>query len=257
MEEKHAEKILDQFTRQAVPFSASTQIRNETALSRIVETAETGPEDTVLDVACGPGILACAFARKAHRVTGIDFTPKMLDQARQLQASQNLANLTWLQGDAAALPFGDASFSIVTSRFAFHHFIEPLIVLKEMIRVCKPGGMVVVTDSSPAADKAATFNRMERLRDPSHVRSLPPQELVSLFHAAGLGEPNMVPLPLPYELDSFLARSFPVEGGEAEIRRLFSTSLQDDELGVQPVNRDGRTIFTFPVVIVAARVPLR
>ena len=79
---EHKEHILDQFTRQAVPFANAAAIRNEDALNRIVKMAQAGPEDTVLDVACGPGLLACAFARVARHVTGIDLTPAMLEQAR-------------------------------------------------------------------------------------------------------------------------------------------------------------------------------
>ena len=58
----HNSRILDQFTRQAAPFAAAAAIRNQEALNRIVQWAGAGPDDTVLDVACGPGLLACAFA---------------------------------------------------------------------------------------------------------------------------------------------------------------------------------------------------
>ena len=59
----HNSRILDQFTRQAVPFSQSPSVSNQKALEFIVSSADAGPADTVLDVACGPGLLACAFAR--------------------------------------------------------------------------------------------------------------------------------------------------------------------------------------------------
>src|SRR6478752_7654079 len=124
----HDSRILDQFTRQAVPFASAPAIRNEEALNRIVQWAGAGPEDTVLDVACGPGLLACAFARVAKHVTGIDMTPAMLEQARALQRQQGLENLTWQEGDVLPLPYEDASFSIVSARFAFHHFLDPLAV---------------------------------------------------------------------------------------------------------------------------------
>src|SRR3984893_5825398 len=96
---EHKEHILDQFTRQAVPFAAAPAIRNEDALNRIVQMAQAGPADTVLDVACGPGLLACTFARVARHVTGIDLTPAMLEQARALQRQQGLENLSWKEGD--------------------------------------------------------------------------------------------------------------------------------------------------------------
>src|SRR5215831_5984296 len=145
----HQSRILDQFTRQAVPFAQAQAIRNQEALDRIVKMAEAGPADTSLDVACGPGLLACAFARVVRHAVGLDLTPAMLDQARKTQAEQGLTNVTWQQGDVMALPYPDAHFSIVSSRFAFHHLLEPLGALREMKRVCKPGGRVVVADMAP------------------------------------------------------------------------------------------------------------
>src|SRR5579862_6821413 len=124
----HNDHVLDQFTRQAVPFSASAEIRNEAWIARIVDFAEPAAHDTVLDVACGPGLLACAFARATQHVTGIDLTPRMLEQAREEQRRQRLGNLTWDEGDVERLPYRDATFSIVSARFAFHHFLDPLAV---------------------------------------------------------------------------------------------------------------------------------
>ena len=254
MEREHQDRILDQFSRQAVLFGGSPQIRDEVALNRIVDLAEAGLSDTVLDVACGPGLLACAFARVTRHVTGIDVTPKMLEQARELQRKQGLENLTWQEGNVPPLPYADSSFSIVSTRFAFHHFLDPLAVLKEMRRVCRPGGRVVVADTAPALIKADAFNRMEQLRDPSHVRALSPEELLDLFAAAGLLEPHLKSDALPYELESFLARSFPKDGDADRIRQLFAESLQSDSLGVAAIRKDGEVRFSFPTVIVTSLV---
>jgi ubiquinone/menaquinone biosynthesis C-methylase UbiE len=256
MEQNHAEQIRDQFTRQAVPFATAAQIRNEEWLHRIVEMAQAGPTDTVLDVACGPGLLACAFARVTRHVTGIDTTPKMLEQARALQHQRGLDNLTWDEGEVPPLPYPDAAFSIVSTRFAFHHFLEPLPVLKEMRRVCRAGGRIVIVDSAPARDKADAFNRMEQLRDPSHVRALATEELVALFAAAGLPQPRVRHEALPYELDSFLARSFPKNGDADRIRHMFTESLDNDILGVSAVKRDGKIHFDLPTVTLVSAIPL-
>src|SRR5690349_11540710 len=252
MTSEHQEHILDQFTRQAVPFATAAAIRNEDALNRIVQMAQAGADDTILDVACGPGLLACAFARVARHVTGIDLTPAMLEQARALQRQQGLENLTWQEGDVLPLPYEDASFSIVSARFAFHHFLDPLAVLKEMRRVCRPGGRVVVADSAPAANKADAFNRMERLRDPSHVRALPPAELVALFEAAGMPEPATSYYGIRYELEPLLARSFPRPGDADRIRGMCWESTGNDLLGVNPVDEDGRIVFDFPILTLVA-----
>src|SRR5690349_18663181 len=72
--EEHQRLIVDQFTKQAIPFSQMPDHSPELILA----ATEVGPTDTVLDVACGPGVLACAFAQIAHHVTGIDLTPAMI-----------------------------------------------------------------------------------------------------------------------------------------------------------------------------------
>src|SRR2546422_5852796 len=109
--------ILDQFSRQAVPFSTAPGIKDEQALRMIVEFSGAGPEDTVLDVACGGGIVVCAFARVGRHATGIDLTPAMIERARSLHAQQGLSNVSWKQGDVPPLPSPDRALSILTSPF--------------------------------------------------------------------------------------------------------------------------------------------
>src|SRR5713101_6819667 len=76
----HSGLIRDQFTRQATPFSTAAPIADAGALKMIVEAAEAGPDDTVLDVACGGGIVVCGFAPQVRHATGIDMTPAMLER---------------------------------------------------------------------------------------------------------------------------------------------------------------------------------
>src|SRR5271165_688703 len=253
MQRSHHETILDQFTRQAVPFASAPAIRNTDALNRIVQMAQAGPDDTVLDVACGPGLLVCAFARVVRHATGIDLTPAMLEQARKLQMESGLANITWQQGDVESLPYPDGAFSIVASRFALHHLQNPLAVLKEMRRVCAAGGRMVVADSAPAADKADAFNRMERLRDPSHVRAFPVEELQRLFAEAGLAEPEVEFYRLEGELEDLLRRSFPNAGDADRIREMFADSVGTDALDMANRERDGKIYYGFPVALLATR----
>jgi len=249
---EHSDLILDQFTRQAVPFSTAPSIKDEAALKLVVEWSGAGPADTVLDVACGPGLLVCAFARVVRHATGIDITPAMLDRARTLQQERGLTNVTWRQGDVLPLPWPDGSFTIVSARFAFHHFLDPRAVLAEMRRVCAAGGKVVVVDSAPAPDKADAFNAMERLRDPSHVRALPPGELKQLFSDVGLADPRITHYRLEGDLEGMLGRSFPKPGDADRIRELFAASLADDRLGIA-TRRDGAQIrYGFPVAVLVA-----
>jgi len=249
---EHRDEILDQFTRQATPFATAPGIRDEAALKLIVEASGAGPDDTVLDVACGPGLVVAAFARVVRHATGIDITPAMLDRARTHAALQGLTNVTWHLGDVLPLPWPDASFSIVTSRFAFHHFLEPLSVLREMARVAKPGGRVVVVDSTPRRERADAFNRMERLRDPSHVRSLPVEEHRNLYATVGLPEPRVTSYRLEGELESLIGRSFPHPGDDEKIREIFRGALKDDALDIEPRLENGQIRYGFPVSVLVA-----
>jgi len=250
----HSDQILDQFTRQAAQFSQSPTARSEDILERILRLASPKPSDAALDVACGPGLLVCALAQRVRHATGIDLTPAMLDQARRSQQEHRLANVSWVQGDVTALPIPDGSFDIVTCRFAFHHFPDPLAVLGEMRRVCRPSGRVVVADSAPSAEKAHAFNAMEKVRDPSHTRALPVEDLVALFHDAGLPYPRIERTRLALSLDEFLSRSYPGEGGEARIRAMFEESLLNDAMDVQPRREQGKVFFSVPVAILGAQL---
>jgi ubiquinone/menaquinone biosynthesis C-methylase UbiE len=251
----HQDLILDQFTRQATPFSTADTITDARALRMIVEAASPGPDDTVLDVACGGGIVVCAFAPEAKHATGIDMTPAMLEQARRLAAAKGLANVSWDQGDVGSLPYADDTFNIVVTRFSMHHFLDPIGVLREMVRVCAPGGRIVVVDMYASEDvaKAAEWNRLEKLRDPSHARCLTLTELKRLFGVAGLPAPRSGFYELRDEVRNLLRRSFPNPGDDAKIIEMFAASAEDDRLGI-PVCREGELInYAYPVATLAAR----
>ncbi|HJZ14910.1 MAG TPA: methyltransferase domain-containing protein [Stellaceae bacterium] len=255
----HQGLILDQFTRQATLFSTAAPITNADAVRMIVEAARPGPDDTVLDVACGGGIVVCAFAPHVRRATGIDVTPAMLNEAQRLAAEKGLTNVEWHRGDVNSLPFEDGSSTIVVTRFSVHHFPDPAAVLREMARVCAPGGRLVVVDMYASQDpaKAVEFNRLERLRDPSHMRSLTLAELKGLFGEAGLPEPEASFYELRDEVRNLLARSFPEPGDEAKIIELFKASAADGRLGI-PVHIEGERIhYAYPVAILAAQRPAR
>jgi ubiquinone/menaquinone biosynthesis C-methylase UbiE len=250
----HSELIQDQFTRQAGVFNAAGTITNEQALEMIIEAAQTASNDTVLDVACGGGIVVCAFAPHVRHATGIDMTPAMLDQSRKLAAQKQLTNVTWMKGDVTTLPFSDASFSIVTTRFSFHHFLDPFAVMREMIRVCAPGGRIVVVDMFCSEDpaKAARWNLLEKLRDPSHVRCLALSELTAMFSHAGLAAPKATFYDLRDTVKALLGRSFPNAGDDVKVTQMFSASVRDDSLGLEVEFRDGELHYAYPTAILSA-----
>src|SRR5215217_4164781 len=137
----HDREIINQFTLQADAF-AEKHASHEAAFQLALEVTGVTANDTVLDVACGPGLITCAFAQVAQRVVGADLTPAMLERARHLQTEKGLHNLAWDIAAGESLPYRDESFSLVISRYSFHHFLQPNVVLAEMIRVGRSGGRV-------------------------------------------------------------------------------------------------------------------
>lgn len=254
--EDHRRLILDQFTRQAAPFREFPAHSTEDSVDLVLKTTEVGPSDTVLDVACGPGLMACALAGVARNVTGIDITPAMIEQAEDLRRSKGLANLSWDVGDVATLPYPDASFSLVFTRYSYHHILDTKPVFAEMVRVCKPGGRVALVDvysTSPA--QAEAYDRVETLRDPSHVRALGLSELEALFQAAGLEDVRSERYGLDVGLEPLLAASFSDPADLDTIRRTFADDIGRDLLGVGAYRAEDGLRFAFPTVILVGRKP--
>jgi ubiquinone/menaquinone biosynthesis C-methylase UbiE len=250
--DEHQRAILDQFTRQAVPFS---QMENHSP-ELILQTVGVRPDDTVLDVACGPGLMAFEFAAIARNVTGIDLTPAMIERAKALQVSRGQTNISWLVGDVARLPFNDATFPLVFTRYSFHHFLEPAVVLAEMVRVCSPGGRVVVVDVfTSSLEQAELFNRMEKLRDPSHVRARSLDELRGLLNGASLTITNTQFYKHAFELEQVLQGSFPNPGDAEPVREIFMADLNVNRLGLGAHHKNGAIHFAYPIAILVGRKP--
>lgn len=109
------------------------------------------PGEKVLDLCCGTGDWTLDLAQavgKYGQVTGLDFSEKMLAVAKERVAQSGLKNITLLQGDAMALPFSDDKFDRVTIGYGLRNTPDYLTVLKEILRVLKPGGQVVCIDTS-------------------------------------------------------------------------------------------------------------
>jgi ubiquinone/menaquinone biosynthesis C-methylase UbiE len=241
--------ILDQFSRQAIPFAKLHADDDDEIHQLLIRTAEITADDEVLDVACGPGLVACEVAKVARHVTGIDLTPAMIEQARGRQQLLGLGNLTWVQGDAEPLPFPDRAFSNVITRYSFHHFSDPQRVLAEMVRVCRPGGRVTVCDVfTTSAEQADLYDRLEKFRDPSHTHALQLSELELLF--AQLTDVRQAFYRYPVQVETLLSRSFPEPGGAQRFREIVDQDVGVDRIGIQ-AHRESGLGFSFPVVIMS------
>jgi SAM-dependent methyltransferase len=254
-QQTHKDRILDQFTKQAVPFASKPEHSAEDSMRLTLDMAGVGPDDNVLDIACGPGLVACAFARVARRVTGVDLVPAMIEQAKQRQADMGLSNLDWVTGDVLPLPFASGAFTLVLSRYAFHHLEDPAGVLSEMARVCAPGGRVAVIDFDMPPEKAAAFDRLEQLRDPSHVHALSLPELRAMFTTAGLTELRDAFYTVPMGVEQQLAASAPNPGDDERFRQVFRDDLGVNALGVNAREENGDIRYEYPIVILVGEKP--
>ncbi len=183
----HLKRVADEFARQAQTFDKFAEMTDEQVAARFGTALGEAGHGDVLDVACGPGVVAAAIAPTAASVVAFDATEPMLEKAKARCARAGLTNVTFKHGDAENLPFEDAKFDGVVTRLAIHHFAHPQRALDEMFRVLRPGGIAVIVDvvSSEITAESNLQNAIERLRDPSHVRMLPASELDDGLTLAG------------------------------------------------------------------------
>ena len=253
MTKDNIDDIRTQFTRQADAYAATSQARDEAAHTMMVEMCRPEPEGCVLDVACGPGFLTMAFARRCAAV-GLDATDAMLSMARAEARKRGAGNVRFEKGVATALPFAPASFDIVACRAAFHHFPEPGRVLAEMCRVVKPGGKILTADTVTSEDpiEADAHNEIERLCDPTHVRALKATEFHELFRANRLDIVNELPGRIHYDLDGWILHGGPTPEIEAEIHRRFEEALKQDRTGLHVRSKEGKILFTHQTLVLVA-----
>lgn len=136
-----------------------------------------------------------------------DITQEMLDMVKAEAHKRGLANLRTAYAKAEALPFEDASFDLVTSRIAPHHFDSIPQFLAEVHRVLKPGGLVAVVDNVvPAGSVGDYMNAFERFRDPSHIRAWTMQEWRDALGKAGFRIAHEEQIAKQMEFKSWAAR---------------------------------------------------
>jgi ubiquinone/menaquinone biosynthesis C-methylase UbiE len=185
---QHNELVRESFTVKAKAFAANPWVTDEERIRRLVAAAHLTGNERVLDVACGPGYIAEAFAGASREVIGVDLTAAMLAIGEERTKQRGISNVAFQIGDVQSLPFEREEFDVVVCRLALHHMQNPAQIVREMTRVCRPGETVLVEDTyaSEHGDRAAYQDRWEKLRDPSHVRTHPISELLHVFRNAGL-----------------------------------------------------------------------
>lgn len=253
--EKQAQEI---FSQRADFYVHSATHRDPGVLGRLVELVQPQPDWQVLDVATGTGHTAFAFAPYVAEVVALDLTPQMLEEARKLAAGRGIDNVRLVQGDIHELPFDDETFDdgvydLVTCRRAAHHFSDIQFAIEEMVRVLKPGGLLLIDDRSVAEDDFvdSIMNRLDWLHDESHVHEYRPSEWQSMLEAAGCQVVAVEPYIQHRPIRSLTDRVMPHNA--AEIHRIFQGLAPEQRERLAVEEKDGELFSNHWYVIIAAR----
>jgi ubiquinone/menaquinone biosynthesis C-methylase UbiE/ADP-ribose pyrophosphatase YjhB (NUDIX family) len=175
-----------QFGQRAGAYAHSASHRHDRDLDLLLKHLQPIPADRMLDVATGTGFTAVAFRPLVQSVVGVDLTWEMLREAQGLPSGRD--GIRWAVADADALPFADATFTVVTCRGAAHHFVHLERAIGEMLRVLAADGRLGLVDQVPPDDEPGgkLMESMEILRDASHVRALSASHWQTLLARSGV-----------------------------------------------------------------------
>jgi len=176
--------------------------------ARRIVCPHPGRDSKVLDLGCGAGHLTYAIAPYAKNVTAYDLSREMLEVVAAEAAQRGLINIVTVQGSVHKLPFEDASYDAVVSRYSAHHWRQLPVALKEAHRILKPGGTLCIIDVAGGPEPLfdTYLQTVEVLRDPSHVRDYTEQEWLAFYESAGFSAHIESRWRLPIEFSSWIAR---------------------------------------------------
>ena len=248
----HASTVQAAFARQARGFARSSLQTDPRRLRRLIEFLGPRPGERLLDVACGPGIVASALETEGMLAFGIDLTLEMIREAVARKGR-------YVRGEVSRLPFPDATFEAAVCRNSFHHFDRPAEVMSEMARVLRPGGRVVIEDmrAPDDPDQRAYQATIERLRDDSHTRTLTAGEFHELAREAGLSAADEIPVVLVIDFAEWIDRACHDRKRRDRARRMMEACLQTDRCGLKVWKDGGRLLFERQSLLFKAERPSR
>ena len=224
--------VQQQFGRVAASYLTSAVHAQGEDLPVMVEAANLRGSERVLDAGCGAGHTASSFSPHAAEVVALDFTASMLRQVEMLADQRGLTNISTRLGDVESLPFADATFDLVVSRYSAHHWARPQQALREFRRVLRAGGQFILSDvigfDDPVCD--TYLNAIEILRDLSHVRDYTLPEWGSFLAAAEFSFEVIFSYRIYLEFEEWTERMETTEVNRAAIRALYRdapTEVQD------------------------------
>jgi SAM-dependent methyltransferase len=240
--------VVGQFGAQASAYLTSAVHAQGADLAALAALASGQPAARALDLGTGGGHVAYAVAPEVAEVVAYDLSAEMLAVVARAAAERGLTNLTTQQGPAERLPFADASFDLVLSRYSAHHWRDFEAGLREAARVLKPDGRAGFVDAvAPGQPAADTFlQAIELLRDTSHVRDRSRAEWEAAAARAGLRAGQVTGFRVRIEFAPWIERMRTPAPLVAAIRAL-EAAVADDVRRYFAIEADGS--FTFDVAL--------
>jgi ubiquinone/menaquinone biosynthesis C-methylase UbiE len=228
-----------QFGNTASSYLSSSVHAQGADLAALRAIAQGMRSPRVLDLGCGAGHASFAVAPAAQSVVAYDLSAQMLEVVAGASRERGLQNISTHQGDAGKLPFADASFDLVVTRYSAHHWPDVQAALHEVRRVLRPGGRFVAIDITAPKEALcdSTLQAVELLRDGSHVRDYRVCEWGAKLENAGFTHQLSSQWKLTMQFNEWVARMRTPELRVQAIRSLFDSapdearayfSLQDD-----------------------------
>lgn len=217
----------------------------------------------ILDVGTGIGLLPILLAEDgAQAVVGIDISPEMLEQAefsRLSRLNEATARVSYRLAPASALPFRDESFDAVTMRLVLNHTRRPDRLLKEAVRVLKPGGVLILAELLGVDNsvKRATQDAIEERRNPAHVAARGADQYLKLIQDAGLQVEAKEPVSFERELDEWLSIYNTERADAAIVREMVEAGLETDAAGINARRQGGKILFDQRMFYVKAVKPAK
>lgn len=198
-------------------------------LGLLVEMVSPQSDMSVLDVATGAGHTAAALAPYVSEVIASDLSAGMVEETRRLFAERGLTNAKAVVMDSELLDFPHNRFDLVTCRIAAHHFLDPQKAVNAIASVLKPNGRFALEDScSPPEPELDRFiNKVETLRDPTHIRAYTEAEWRDMLAQAGLEVADVKFYRKSHNIEEWLDRLGAAPPDKAAVYRAFAEASQE------------------------------
>jgi len=234
--------------------------RSGADLDLAVEFAEPKGTERALDVGSGGGHMALALSSRVNSVVLTDPVRAMLVASRRIFQEAGRTNAEFVSAAAERLPFATATFDIVSSRLAAHHFEDLDVAWQEIKRVLKPSGIFVLVDTVAPDDieSAAFLHEVETLRDPTHRHTLSRDQWLRLTEFNGFRVRRTEVVRKAHDFEPWLKRGGEDAATMARVRARFAGAPATAKNALDIVLREGVvSSFTDSKLVICAAVQRR